>query len=220
MCAHLKADDALKDIPVIFISAMTETLDKVKAFSVGGVDYVTKPFQFEEVHARVEAHLRIHFLQRQLSEHNENLELPAALEAIPLKGYRPLLKKALKSAILLAASFSKNKQAAQGTAVIEEQALRVRLNLDALSLSDEQVADFFNIESQARSASSAETLGLAPVVAHQIITAFGGEMRLVKSEGNNGTLEAIFPQNRSRRQSRWPVLRQGRVIPHSRKTIP
>jgi CheY-like chemotaxis protein len=278
VCEHLKADAALKDIPVIFISAMTETMDKVKAFSVGGVDYVTKPFQFEEVHARVETHLRIRFLQRQLSEQNENLEqlvekrtrelakayerlqelgrlknnfmrmisheirtpangvlgvgnlllalcpdsehralsvdlfkqstmrlqnliddatmiadmenltsengtaisfpallaevrkalpaiqismeLPAALETIPLKGYRPLLKKALESTILLAASFSKNKCAACGAAGVEEQALHMQLKLDDLSLSNEQAADFFKIESQVRSASSAESLGL------------------------------------------------------------
>src|SRR5438874_8884668 len=48
VCEHLKADDTLKGIPVIFISALTEQLDKVKAFAIGGVDYLTKPFQMEE----------------------------------------------------------------------------------------------------------------------------------------------------------------------------
>ena len=55
VCERLKADDDLKGIPVIFISALTEQLDKVKAFATGGVDYITKPFQMEEVHARVQA---------------------------------------------------------------------------------------------------------------------------------------------------------------------
>jgi two-component system, sensor histidine kinase and response regulator len=64
VCAQLKADAVLKDIPVIFISALSETIDKVKAFSVGGVDYVTKPFQFEEVYARVQTHLRLHRLEQ------------------------------------------------------------------------------------------------------------------------------------------------------------
>lgn len=59
VCEHLKADDKLKDIPVLFISALTETADKVKAFSTGGVDYVTKPFQMEEVIARVKTHLQV-----------------------------------------------------------------------------------------------------------------------------------------------------------------
>jgi signal transduction histidine kinase len=58
VCERLKADETLKDIPVIFISALTETEDKIKAFSLGAVDYVTKPFQCDEVYARVESHLR------------------------------------------------------------------------------------------------------------------------------------------------------------------
>jgi len=64
VCAQLKADAALKEIPVIFISARSETIDKVKAFRVGGVDYVTKPFQFEEVYARVQTHLQLRRLEK------------------------------------------------------------------------------------------------------------------------------------------------------------
>ena len=74
VCERLKADPRLSEIPVIFISALGEALDKVKAFSVGGVDYVTKPFQFEEVQARVETHLKIRRLKADLEEHNANLE--------------------------------------------------------------------------------------------------------------------------------------------------
>jgi len=48
VCEHLKSDENLKGIPVIFISALTEQLDKVKAFAIGAVDYLTKPFQMEE----------------------------------------------------------------------------------------------------------------------------------------------------------------------------
>jgi signal transduction histidine kinase len=59
VCEILKSEEKLKDIPVIFLSALTETMDKVKAFGAGGVDYITKPFQFEEVEARVEAHLEL-----------------------------------------------------------------------------------------------------------------------------------------------------------------
>ena len=64
VCEHLKAIEALKEIPVIFISALSETIDKVKAFRVGGVDYVTKPFQFEEVYARVQTHLQLRRLEK------------------------------------------------------------------------------------------------------------------------------------------------------------
>ena len=71
VCKSLKADAALRDIPVIFISALTETEDIVKAFAVGGVDYVTKPFQFEEVNTRVETHLRLRKQQLELITLNE-----------------------------------------------------------------------------------------------------------------------------------------------------
>ena len=64
VCRQLKADTVLKEIPVIFISALHETIDKVKAFQVGGVDYVTKPFQFEEVYARVQTHLQLRRLEK------------------------------------------------------------------------------------------------------------------------------------------------------------
>ncbi|MGM0451563.1 MAG: HD domain-containing phosphohydrolase [Thermodesulfobacteriota bacterium] len=74
VCRHIKADDRLHDIPVIFISALRETMDMVKAFQVGGVDYVTKPFRFEEVHARVETHLKIRRMQKELERHNLNLQ--------------------------------------------------------------------------------------------------------------------------------------------------
>jgi putative two-component system response regulator len=62
VCEALKKNPAFKDIPVIFISALSEPLDKVKAFSLGGVDYITKPFQLEEVQARIDTHLRLHRL--------------------------------------------------------------------------------------------------------------------------------------------------------------
>ena len=73
VCEHLKADEQLKGIPVIFISALTEQLDKVKAFAIGGVDYITKPFQMEELHARVETHLKLRRLQIELEESNAQL---------------------------------------------------------------------------------------------------------------------------------------------------
>jgi putative two-component system response regulator len=74
VCEHLKADGTLKGIPIIFISALTEQLDKVKAFATGGVDYITKPFQMEELHARVETHLKLRRLQIELEETNLRLE--------------------------------------------------------------------------------------------------------------------------------------------------
>ena len=310
LCQQLKADPLLKDIPVIFISALNETIDKVEAFRMGGVDYLTKPFQLEEVQARVETHLKIRALQRRLGDQNKNLErlveertselahayrrcrelgtlkddflrmishemrtpangvlgigmllldlcpdsqdrtlyaslfqqsslrlrnliedatmiaqlekqswsnetapslgellrgvrglLPeilirfeqaAELENFVPKGDGQLLRRALQSMILLATSFSCDKLSARITATVQERDLRLMINVDALSLSKEQLTGFFEVESSVRSGSSAESLGLAPVVAHQIISAFGGQFRLIKEEGNNGYLEVTL----------------------------
>ena len=74
VCKQLKIDGKTKEIPVIFISSMCETIDKVKAFQLGGVDYVEKPFRSEELFARIETHLRIRKLQLEVSCHNQNLE--------------------------------------------------------------------------------------------------------------------------------------------------
>lgn len=74
VCERLKHDESTRDIPVIFISALDDVLDKVKAFNVGGVDYVSKPFQVEEVLARVETHLANCFLQKSLQSKNRELE--------------------------------------------------------------------------------------------------------------------------------------------------
>lgn len=79
VCERLKGDAALKEIPVIFLSAVGETANKVRAFAAGGVDYITKPFQVEEVLARVETHLSIRRQTRELEasyaelKHLENM---------------------------------------------------------------------------------------------------------------------------------------------------
>ncbi len=71
VCRRLKQDPELREIPVLFISALSQTAEKVQAFKVGGVDFITKPFQFEEVKARVETHLKLHRLQIGLEDEVE-----------------------------------------------------------------------------------------------------------------------------------------------------
>ncbi|MDM8555944.1 response regulator [Desulfococcaceae bacterium HSG7] len=73
VCEKLKADERTRDIPVIFISALHETVDKVRAFSAGGMDYITKPFQEGEVLARVKTHLSMKNMQRSLEKTNAQL---------------------------------------------------------------------------------------------------------------------------------------------------
>ncbi|MFH1115586.1 MAG: response regulator [Pseudomonadota bacterium] len=73
VCIRLKSDPATRDIPVIFLSALDDTANKVKGFAAGAVDYISKPFQPEEVHVRVNTHLTMNLLKRSLADKNEEL---------------------------------------------------------------------------------------------------------------------------------------------------
>ena len=72
--ARLKANPKLADVPVIFVTAYDEISDKVRGFTAGAVDYITKPYHAEEIAARMGMHLRLRSLQRQLANENERLE--------------------------------------------------------------------------------------------------------------------------------------------------
>ncbi len=73
-CLRMKENPELKDVPVVFLSAMGDLLDKVRAFEVGGVDYITKPFHMEEVRIRIETHLRLAELRGDMEEKCRQLE--------------------------------------------------------------------------------------------------------------------------------------------------
>jgi two-component system sensor histidine kinase ChiS len=74
VCRRLKADPETEEIPVIFLSALDDTKDKVKGLDLGAVDYVSKPFQAEEVIARVNTHLTISSLKKSLAGKNDELK--------------------------------------------------------------------------------------------------------------------------------------------------
>jgi sigma-B regulation protein RsbU (phosphoserine phosphatase) len=84
VCRRLKADPQTREIPVLFISALDDVQDKLRGFSVGGIDYITKPFQVQEVLARVGAHLELRRLERKLQEANrryaQELSLAGSLQ--------------------------------------------------------------------------------------------------------------------------------------------
>lgn len=79
-CEKLKSNPLISDIPVIFMTALNETADKVKGFNLGAVDYITKPFQQEEVLARVCLHLKLHYMSQKMEE--QNLQLKQSTEEL------------------------------------------------------------------------------------------------------------------------------------------
>jgi signal transduction histidine kinase len=83
-CRRLKAAESTRDIPVIFVTVVTDAAGKVTGFHAGGVDYVTKPFQLDEVLARVTTHMRLHELTQELEQKvlEQTLELRAANESL------------------------------------------------------------------------------------------------------------------------------------------
>jgi CheY-like chemotaxis protein len=96
VCRRLKINEASKDIPVIFMTALNDLNSKVRGFEVGAVDYITKPFEFQEVMARVTTHLTLQALQKKLEQKNEayrfkNQQLREALAQVKtLHGLLPI----------------------------------------------------------------------------------------------------------------------------------
>ncbi|MCU0753921.1 MAG: response regulator [Xanthomonadales bacterium] len=303
LCAALKADFRLREIPVLFLSALGEASDKVRAFAEGGVDYVTKPFQEEVVLARVRTHLRIASLQRQLTRYNRELEslveertrelarakrrleelgrlkddflqmishemrtpangvlgvgellmmhcdepelaqiyrasaarllaliedatllagidharsnatdlLPldqllvqlrarfpqlefeqgetTAPERVGLRADPLLLERALLALRPLLAIFqAADAPPARVRLVLTAEQLVIRISLSSYPLTEAQSGEFFALDSNVRSRSVAESLGLAPVVAYAIVRAFGGDLQLHALPAGRGVL--------------------------------
>ncbi len=94
VCERLKANPLTKGIPVIFISAIEDSLDKVKGFNLGGVDYITKPFQTEEVLARIEHQLNLRSLQKRLEDQNIRLQQELQTQQTVEESYRSIFENA------------------------------------------------------------------------------------------------------------------------------
>ncbi|CAK0762761.1 putative two-component system response regulator [Gammaproteobacteria bacterium] len=104
VCRRLKSNALVKDIPIIFISALQDMADKVAAFQAGGVDYITKPFQLEEVLARVHTHLNLYRLQRNLEDmvDTRTRELQQAMLSLSesQKKYADVLEQTIQTIVL------------------------------------------------------------------------------------------------------------------------
>ncbi|MCJ8281315.1 MAG: response regulator, partial [Rivularia sp. ALOHA_DT_140] len=92
-CQRLKANPDTHDIPILFMTALADTVDKVRGLSIGAVDYITKPFQTEEVLARVNVHLKLRYLSKKLENQNQELELKVQARTSELAEAMENLKK-------------------------------------------------------------------------------------------------------------------------------
>lgn len=126
-CRRLKADPATASIPVIFLTALTETTDKIKGFALGAVDFITKPLQYEEVIARVKTHLRLQILTRQLQAQNARL----AQEIQERKQAEAALKRENQRSHLFAEVTLKIRQSLQIEDILETSVTEIKNILQA-----------------------------------------------------------------------------------------
>ena len=137
-CRRLKARESTREIPVIFMTALAEIGHKVKGLEAGGVDYITKPFQREELLARISVHLQISELTRRLQDANENLERRIVERTMDLSIANSELEEEIAE-----------RQAAQEmlqeqAAVLEEEIEERRMAQDALLKSERKFRAIFN----------------------------------------------------------------------------
>jgi diguanylate cyclase (GGDEF)-like protein len=85
VCQHLKVNEQTRDIPVIFLSALDDVFDKVKAFQIGGADYITKPFQIEEVLIRIQHQLALQAAKAEIAQLNAELEQKVQARTLELE---------------------------------------------------------------------------------------------------------------------------------------
>lgn len=105
-CQRIKRNESCADVPVIFVSALNEITDKVKAFQNGGVDYITKPFELEEVQERVYTHLKIRRLQKQVTDLNSKLRQRVSEQMEEIEIANKNLVKAQNATVLALAKLS------------------------------------------------------------------------------------------------------------------
>jgi two-component system, sensor histidine kinase and response regulator len=155
VCQRVKANGHSKDIPVIFLSALNETADIIKGFDVGGVDYVSKPFQFREVLARVESHMAVSQQRREIEilreRDNQQFEALANLKNKFIHGTVHDLKNPLTGILLysqlMRSSPPDNEEEIIKIAIGIEQSARKMQQLvtDILDLAQVQVGNQLNL---------------------------------------------------------------------------
>ncbi len=134
-CKKLKSGEETKDIPVLFMSALTEVFDKIKAFELGAVDYVTKPLNVEELKARVYTHVNLSKLQKRLKDTNKWLEEKVEERTLELKDKNLELKE-------------RNEELLTAEEEIRATNEELKDSLDKLSESEERYRNFIQLSSE------------------------------------------------------------------------
>ncbi len=144
VCSQLKKNRTTKEIPIIFISALNELTDKLKGFKTGGVDYITKPFEAEEVVIRVNTHLTISNLQKKLEQQNKELVEAAIFK----EEVEHITRHDLKGPLTPIISYPKLIKKSENISKIDEKRLKIieQAGLRMLTLINRSL-DLFRMES-------------------------------------------------------------------------
>ena len=164
VCRRLKADPATADIPVIFMTAVDDTAHKVEGFSLGAVDYITKPIQREELLARIQHHLQLHRLQQELYTKTQDL----ALKNAELEAYAHTIAHSLKTPLASAARFLEILFKFKNERLSEEQRHLVQQALAALAISAGAVETLLLLSTVSQQSVELQPLDMAQLVAQAL----------------------------------------------------
>ncbi|MCB0211425.1 MAG: response regulator transcription factor [Anaerolineae bacterium] len=174
VCQRLKADEQTHNIPVIFLSALDDVFDKLRAFEVGGVDYVSKPFHEAELLARIKTHLTLRHLNQALQNANEGLEDRVQLRTAELAKANQQLQAEIerrtrnqqeKDRLLTAVSRQSEQLRAMTGWLIESQQKR---NGETIDLYDEIRRDIALAKSNLDVVQSVLTSDTSPIIANPL----------------------------------------------------
>jgi DNA-binding NtrC family response regulator len=191
-CKMLKKNAATRSIPVIFMTALSETVDKVRGFEVGAVDYVTKPLQHEEVLARVTAHLTIQNLQRELQAANERLEQRVTERTAELSAANDALKNEIAERIRIEQALQESNE--------QIKKLKDRLQAENIYLQEEIKTEYNFEEIVGSSAAMKKVFQRIAQVANTDTTVL-----ITGETGTGKELVARAIHNRSSRRERPPI---------------